>query len=393
MIVRDSLVHEVDVTRFAVRRGDRRDQVLAADSDRAAAEGVRDPQVAIFRMAGGGLVTTEVFVNTQVGYEVRCEAVAERGTATIGLGIGVHSPRQANHAGTGGIPATSAVRFARAYDLEVQAWVDASRRGEVVGPTTWDGYAATVGLHRRHGVPAPPADPCPWSCARPHRATSKPPEPRRHTPATKGIGIMSTPTRITHLIAGSPGPARPTAPARCYNPATGERHRHPRPGVRRARRRGRRDGQGRLGGRGPTPRWPGAPKVLFAFRQLLDERQGGDRRADHRGARQGPQRRARRGDPRARGGRVRLRHPAPAQGRLQRERLDRTSTSTRSGRPLGVVAVISPFNFPAMVPMWFIPIAIACGNAVVLKPSEKDPSAAHRRRRAVEARPACPTAS
>ncbi len=45
-------------------------------------------------------------------------------------------------------------------------------------------------------------------------------------------------------------------------------------------------------------------------------------------------------------------------------------------QPLGVVAVISPFNFPAMVPMWFVPIAIATGNAVVLKPSEKDPSAA-----------------
>ncbi|GAA1653786.1 CoA-acylating methylmalonate-semialdehyde dehydrogenase [Catellatospora bangladeshensis] len=44
-------------------------------------------------------------------------------------------------------------------------------------------------------------------------------------------------------------------------------------------------------------------------------------------------------------------------------------------QPLGVVAVISPFNFPAMVPLWFVPIAIACGNAVVLKPSEKDPSA------------------
>ncbi|QFY07191.1 CoA-acylating methylmalonate-semialdehyde dehydrogenase [Nonomuraea phyllanthi] len=44
--------------------------------------------------------------------------------------------------------------------------------------------------------------------------------------------------------------------------------------------------------------------------------------------------------------------------------------------PLGVVAVISPFNFPAMVPMWFFPIAIATGNTVVLKPSEKDPSAA-----------------
>ena len=45
-------------------------------------------------------------------------------------------------------------------------------------------------------------------------------------------------------------------------------------------------------------------------------------------------------------------------------------------QPVGVVGVISPFNFPAMVPLWFVPIAIACGNAVVLKPSEKDPSAA-----------------
>src|SRR3954447_19707824 len=44
-------------------------------------------------------------------------------------------------------------------------------------------------------------------------------------------------------------------------------------------------------------------------------------------------------------------------------------------QPLGPVAIISPFNFPAMVPMWFFPIAIAAGNTVVLKPSEKDPSA------------------
>ncbi|SFO75799.1 malonate-semialdehyde dehydrogenase (acetylating) / methylmalonate-semialdehyde dehydrogenase [Geodermatophilus dictyosporus] len=44
-------------------------------------------------------------------------------------------------------------------------------------------------------------------------------------------------------------------------------------------------------------------------------------------------------------------------------------------QPLGPVAVISPFNFPAMVPMWFFPIAIATGNTVVLKPSEQDPSA------------------
>ena len=46
-------------------------------------------------------------------------------------------------------------------------------------------------------------------------------------------------------------------------------------------------------------------------------------------------------------------------------------------QPLGVVGIISPFNFPAMVPMWFFPIAIAAGNAVIVKPSEKDPSAAN----------------
>jgi malonate-semialdehyde dehydrogenase (acetylating)/methylmalonate-semialdehyde dehydrogenase len=46
-------------------------------------------------------------------------------------------------------------------------------------------------------------------------------------------------------------------------------------------------------------------------------------------------------------------------------------------QPLGVAAIISPFNFPAMVPMWFFPVAIAAGNTVVLKPSEKDPTAAN----------------
>ncbi len=46
-------------------------------------------------------------------------------------------------------------------------------------------------------------------------------------------------------------------------------------------------------------------------------------------------------------------------------------------QPVGPVAIISPFNFPAMVPMWFFPVAIAAGNTVILKPSEKDPSAAN----------------
>jgi malonate-semialdehyde dehydrogenase (acetylating)/methylmalonate-semialdehyde dehydrogenase len=45
-------------------------------------------------------------------------------------------------------------------------------------------------------------------------------------------------------------------------------------------------------------------------------------------------------------------------------------------QPLGIVAGITPFNFPAMVPMWMFPVALACGNCFILKPSERDPSAA-----------------
>ena len=46
-------------------------------------------------------------------------------------------------------------------------------------------------------------------------------------------------------------------------------------------------------------------------------------------------------------------------------------------QPVGVCAGITPFNFPAMVPLWMVPVAVACGNAFVLKPSEKDPSASN----------------
>jgi myo-inositol 2-dehydrogenase/D-chiro-inositol 1-dehydrogenase len=147
MIVRDSLVHEVDVARFVFGEEIEEITVFTGTPTSAAGEGVLDPQVALFRMAGGGLVTSEVFVNCQVGYEVRCEAVAERGTITAGKNTtGIYSTMADAHGGYWGgeVPSDFRARFARAYDLEVQAWVDASRRGEVVGPTSWDGYAATA---------------------------------------------------------------------------------------------------------------------------------------------------------------------------------------------------------------------------------------------------------
>jgi myo-inositol 2-dehydrogenase / D-chiro-inositol 1-dehydrogenase len=147
MIVRDSLVHEVDASRFLFGQEVVEVTVLSPAPTSHAGAGVVDPQVSIFRMSGGGLVTNEVFVNSQVGYEVRFEAVAERGSLSAGLAsAGVLPTRVAADGGSWGgtVPDDYRTRFARAYDIEVQSWADAVRAGTVVGPSAWDGYAATA---------------------------------------------------------------------------------------------------------------------------------------------------------------------------------------------------------------------------------------------------------
>jgi myo-inositol 2-dehydrogenase/D-chiro-inositol 1-dehydrogenase len=147
MIVRDSLVHEVDVARFVFGEEVAEITVYSPTPTSVAADGVADPQVSVFRMTGGALVTNEVFVNNQVGYEVRCEAVAEGGTIIAGRAwAGIYRTVGDQDGGYwGGLLAPDfRERFERAYDLEVQAWVDSALRGEVVGATSWDGYAATA---------------------------------------------------------------------------------------------------------------------------------------------------------------------------------------------------------------------------------------------------------
>jgi myo-inositol 2-dehydrogenase/D-chiro-inositol 1-dehydrogenase len=142
MIVRDSMVHEVDIARWLFGSEISTITVHAPKPTGNVPDGVLDPQFAVFEMANGAMADVEVFVNFQVGYEVRCEAVAERGSATIGLGSGVLT-RAAGHWG-GAMPADFRVRFDLAYDIEVQRWVEAVGRGEIDGPSAWDGYAAAA---------------------------------------------------------------------------------------------------------------------------------------------------------------------------------------------------------------------------------------------------------
>ncbi|MCV7018342.1 Gfo/Idh/MocA family protein [Mycolicibacterium aichiense] len=148
MIVRDSLVHEVDVTRFLFDEEIVAIQIITPSANPGAPDGVADPQIAIMRTASGKHVDVELFVTTGVAYEVRTEVVAEKGSAMIGLDVGLIR-RTAPGTWGGQITPGFRERFGAAYDTEVQRWVDAVREGSRTGnytdgPSAWDGYAAAA---------------------------------------------------------------------------------------------------------------------------------------------------------------------------------------------------------------------------------------------------------
>jgi myo-inositol 2-dehydrogenase/D-chiro-inositol 1-dehydrogenase len=144
MVVRDSLVHEVDVTRFLLDEEIASVQIIKPMPNRGAPRGLQDPQIAIFRTVSGRHVDVELFVTTGVAYEVRTEVVGELGSATIGLDVGLVRKTAPGTWG-GRITPGFRERFGTAYDIEIQRWVDAVRSGvNVDGPTAWDGYAAAA---------------------------------------------------------------------------------------------------------------------------------------------------------------------------------------------------------------------------------------------------------
>jgi len=113
--------------------------------------------------------------------------------------------------------------------------------------------------------------------------------------------------------------------------------------------------------------------VMFAFRELLEEHRlelAEMVSAEHGKVREDALGEMRRG--------IEVVEFACGVGQLLKgERTDDISTEHDAytvRQPVGVVAGITPFNFPAMVPLWMYPVSIACGNAFVLKPSERDPS-------------------
>lgn len=142
MLISSSVSHEIDAARWLLGQEITAVTVARPTPSGQAPAGLLDPQLVLFETAGGAVVDVEVFVNCGFGYEVRCEAVCERGSARIGE-AGAMTVHAAGRARTD-VPQDYVVRFADAYDREIRAWVTAAREGRAVGPSAWDGYAATA---------------------------------------------------------------------------------------------------------------------------------------------------------------------------------------------------------------------------------------------------------
>jgi myo-inositol 2-dehydrogenase/D-chiro-inositol 1-dehydrogenase len=142
-MVRDSVVHEVDVARFLLDEEIASVSVIKGVATSAAPAGTSDPMIVVFETASGRIVTDEIYVRTGVAYEVRTEVVGERGSATIGLDQNLVVKTTDGRWG-GSITPGFVERFGVAYDIELQRWVDAARNGTIDGPGAWDGYAAVA---------------------------------------------------------------------------------------------------------------------------------------------------------------------------------------------------------------------------------------------------------
>ena len=141
MTMTDSMIHEVDVTRWLLGEEIIAVQVIPPKRTPKAFPHLQDPQFAVFTTESGILSTVEFFANCQYGYDVRCEVVGSLGTASL------LNPALASEITTGqvaeAIPVDWRQRFGAAYTAEIQAWISGLERGECVGPNAWEGYAAT----------------------------------------------------------------------------------------------------------------------------------------------------------------------------------------------------------------------------------------------------------
>ncbi len=142
MLINDSVVHEFDAIRYFTGEEITSVQVRLGKPTRSAPRGQHDPQHVLLETESGVLADVEIYVNAKFGYQVATQASFEDGIVSIGGDNGPYVQSAGKWGGN--VTPGFEERFGAAYDVEVQAWVDAALRGEIGGPTAWDGYATAA---------------------------------------------------------------------------------------------------------------------------------------------------------------------------------------------------------------------------------------------------------
>jgi myo-inositol 2-dehydrogenase/D-chiro-inositol 1-dehydrogenase len=140
-MINDTAVHEIDMVRWMFGEEIVATQVLTPRRNRNGRQ-LADPLVLLLQTESEILVDVEISVNIRYGYDIRGEVVGEEGAAALGEPSLVRVRRAGAVAEP--VPADWRERFVRAYDVELQEWVDAVAGAGELGPSSWDGYAATA---------------------------------------------------------------------------------------------------------------------------------------------------------------------------------------------------------------------------------------------------------
>ena len=145
MIINDTCVHDVDIARFLLDDEIVATRVLTPRKSSLASDHLTDPVLVILETARGALVDVEASINIQYGYDIRGEVVGESGTVELSESNKVIVKTGGRYGGR--VADDWRERFILAYDIEFAEWIAAASAGRSTGPSSWDGYAATVVCH------------------------------------------------------------------------------------------------------------------------------------------------------------------------------------------------------------------------------------------------------
>jgi myo-inositol 2-dehydrogenase/D-chiro-inositol 1-dehydrogenase len=142
MLIADSVSHEIDIVRFLTGSPIVSAEVKQLKRNKLAPERLNEPILVLLETESGVIATVEMNVSVQFGYQVITEAVFQKGVSEIGRSNGM-TTWEAGRSSTAE-HVSYLTRFARAYDDEIQSWINAARIGQLGGPNAWDGYMSVA---------------------------------------------------------------------------------------------------------------------------------------------------------------------------------------------------------------------------------------------------------